>query len=233
MARPVKRPVRRRRPVKIAATTATSLADLVPNPKNPRKAWSAEQLEAFRQSLAKFGDLGGIVRNLTTNQLIGGHKRIEAFHQATDVKVVTTPQPPDAQGTVAHGYVLVDGHRFAYREVQWSLEDETAANLAANRWAAEWEWQLVAEALQTINSDELRALTGFADHELANLLAADWTTPAKGELMGDTAEGDHAVHLSATQYALLVDTKAKLDPTGVISDAGAVEVLCRRILQTT
>ncbi len=223
---------RRRRPPPI--TTATSLADLKPNTKNPRKPWAPEQLEAFRKSLAKFGDLGGIVRNLTTNQLIGGHKRIEAFQAGSDVKIVATPQPADAQGTVAHGYVLVDGARFAYREVQWSIEDETAANLAANRWAAEWEWQLVAEALQTITSDELRALTGFADHELANLLAADWTKPDKGALMGAEQEGhDHAVHLSATQYALLVDAKARLDPTGPISDAGAVEVLCRRLLQTT
>src|SRR5262245_21668231 len=123
-------------------TTATTLADLVPNTKNPRKPWAPEQLDAFRKSLTKFGDLGGIVRNLTTNQLIGGHKRIEAFQAGTDVKIVATPQPADPQGTVAHGYVVVDGARFAYREVQWSIEDETAANLAANRWAAEWEWQL-------------------------------------------------------------------------------------------
>lgn len=226
---------RRSRPTTTArVATATSLADLQPNTKNPRKPWSATQLEAFRKSLLQFGDLGGIVRNLTTNQLIGGHKRIDAFKAGQDVQIVAQPQATDAQGTVAHGYVVVDGARFSYREVRWSLEQETAANLAANRWAADWDWQLVSEALQTINNDELRSITGFADHELKNLLAADWSPQAKGDLMGaDNGTGDHAVHLSATQYELLTQAKARLDPTAAISDAGAVELLCRRCLNDT
>jgi hypothetical protein len=101
-----------------------------------------------------------------------------------------------------------------------SRSKRAACARAANRWAAEWDWQLVAEALQTINSDELRALTGFRDDELKNLMAADWSTPTKGDLMGaqDTADA-HAVHLSATQYDLLTNAKARLDPTGAISDA--------------
>ena len=165
--------------------------------------------------------------------MIGGHKRVDAFRAATAVRILADPQPMDRQGTVAHGYVEVDGVRFGYREVEWSLEDEMAANLAANRWAAEWDWQLVAEALQTINSDELRALTGFRDDELKNLMAADWSTPTKGDLMGAEDHTDaHAVHLSATQYDLLTNAKARLDPTGAISDAGAIEVLCRRLLAT-
>jgi hypothetical protein len=209
--------------------TATTLDDLVPNKKNPRKPWTADQLASFRESLTKFGDLGGIVRNLTTNQLIGGHKRIEAFRQAKAVQVVSEPQPKDAQGTVAHGYVLVDGHRFGYREVKWDYEHEIAANLAANRWGAEWDWQLVSEALKSISDDEMRTLTGFAEHEISNLLAADWTKAEKGDLMGGDAEG-HAVHLSAAQYQLLTDAKAKVDPTGAVSDAGAIEHMCRGVL---
>jgi hypothetical protein len=127
--------------------------------------------------------------------------------------------------------VIVDGARFGYREVRWSIEDETAANLAANRWAAAWDWQLVAEALQTIGDDELRTLTGFEDHELANLMAADWTKPAAGTLLGEAdTDAEHAVHLTAAQYDLLTAAKAALDPTGGVSDAGAVEQLCRRLL---
>jgi hypothetical protein len=214
-----------------ATRTATALTDLVGNPENPRKPWSADELASFRQSLIKFGDLGGIVRNLTTNQLIGGHKRVDAFRAAAAVKVVAERQPVDKQGTVAHGYVLVDGHRFAYREVEWSKAHEMAANLAANRWGAEWDWQLVSSALKTIGDQELLALTGFADHELRNLMAADWNAPARGDLMGETDDGGHGIHLSAEQYALLIEAKAKLDPTAAISDAGAIEAMCRRVLQ--
>src|SRR4029079_10335260 len=152
---------------KRAAATATSLADLVPNAANPRKPWTDDQLTAFRASLARFGDLGGIVRNVTTGQLIGGHKRIEAFRQARGAHVVATEQPADAQGTVAHGHVLVDGARFSYREVRWTVADETAANLAANRWGAEWDWRLVADALKSISDDELLTMTGFRPDEIA------------------------------------------------------------------
>jgi len=209
---------------------ARSLDDLLPNKANPRKPWNPAQIEAFRKSLAEFGDLGGIVRNVTTNQLIGGHKRVEAFKAGTSVKIHCDKQPEDAHGTVAYGYVIVDGARFSYREVRWPLAKETAANLAANRWAAEWDWQLVSEALKTIDSDELRAITGFADHELANLMAADWNKPARGALMGEVEAGAHAVHLTASQYDVLTKAKAFLDPTGAISDAGAVEMMCRRVL---
>jgi hypothetical protein len=148
------------------------------------------------------------------------------------VQIVTTPQDVDAQGTVAHGSVIVDGARFGYREVRWSIEDETAANLAANRWAAAWDWQLVAEALIAIGDDELRTLTGFEDHELKNLMAADWSKPQPGSLLAEADKSaDHAVHLTAAQYDLLTAAKAAIDPTGMVSDAGAIELMCRRILE--
>lgn len=225
------RVTRKADPIEPAAVTR-EIGDLLPNSRNPRKPWAASQVDAFRQSLVKFGDLGGIVRNLESNQLIGGHKRIEAFRQGQKVTIVAQPQAQDPQGTVAHGYVIVDGARFGYREVRWAADLEAAANLAANRWAAEWDWQLVSEALQTINSDEMRVLTGFADHELANLMAADWNKPASGALLGEAdATKPHTVQLTASQYDLLTAAKAKLDPTAAISDAGAIELMCRRVIE--
>jgi hypothetical protein len=62
-------------------------------------------------------------------------------------------------------------------------------------------------------------------------MAADWNAPARGDLMGETDDGGHGIHLSAEQYALLIEAKAKLDPTAAISDAGAIEAMCRRVLQ--
>ncbi len=43
-------------------------------------------------------------------------------------------------------------------------------------------------------------------------------------------QGPPQPDLTAAQYEMLVAAKARLDPTGAISDAGAVEILCRRFL---
>lgn len=214
----------------------TVLADLTGNPKNPRSPWKAEQVEPFRESLRRFGDLGGIVRNRTTGQLVGGHKRVEVFARSADVQIVTTEQPRDAQGTVAHGHVIVEGNRFGYREVEWPADLEAAANLAANRWGAEWEWSLVSETLQGITDAELLALTGFPAHELDNLIAADWTPAAVGTL-NDPIEHAHAVKLTDQEFALLEQVTAHMHTLtraagdeGTLSAGQIIAHLCRRYL---
>lgn len=215
---------------------AISIADLLPNPQNPRLPWKPEQLAPFVASLRTFGDLGGIVRNRTTNHLVGGHKRVEVFRESGAVEIHAHPQMPDAQGTVSVGYVLVDGMRFSYREVEWPEEREAAANLAANRWAAQWDWALVSDTLRSITDTELLTMTGFADHELANLLAADWNPAAVGSLDGARTE-EHTIKLTAAQYALLRSAGERLttdlgleDP---LTDALAIEHLCSRFLGTS
>ena len=99
------------------------------------------------RSLATFGDLSGIVKNITTGQLIGGHKQVEAFKIAADVQIEKSKAKPNTQGTTAFGYVVADGNRFAYREVQWTPEKERQANLAANQWGAEWDQTALAAIL--------------------------------------------------------------------------------------
>lgn len=212
---------------------ASPLEELAPNPRNPRLPWKPDQQEAFVASLRRFGDLGGIVRNLTTGQLVGGHKRVEVFRAAAEVRVMATPQARDAQGTVAHGYVVVDGARFSYREVEWDPEVEAAANLAANRWTAGWDWALVSDTLKSITDTELHSLTGFADHELANLLAADWSPEAPGTLT-EGGPDRHTVVLTATQYAQLRECgarlKTELAAEAPLADAVVVEHLCAKFL---
>lgn len=212
-----------------------ALAAFTPNPLNPRQPWQPDQREAFTQSLRRFGDLGGIVRNLTTGQLVGGHKRVEVFRAAPDVQIVKTDQDADGQGTVAHGYVVVEGTRFAYREVRWSPAVETAANLAANRWGAEWDWQLVAGSLHTIGDTDLLALTGFPADELTNLLAADWSPEAPGTMPTDEMHA-HVVRLTEEAYALVQQAKAHLQGVGsevnkeAWTDSRVIEVACARVV---
>lgn len=164
-------PPKRPRNTSVLPETASALP---PNAKNPRLPWkSAKQSEAFARSLAEFGDLSGVVFNLTTGQLVGGHKRVEAFKASGDPAITRTHQleSPDASGTVAYGFAeLESGVRFSYREVRWPKEKESAALLAANKWGAEWDAQALPEMLSSLADAGFdMAITGFEESELASL----------------------------------------------------------------
>lgn len=206
------------------------MKSLSATPYNPRKAWAEGQGGAFKRSLFEFGDLSGIVLNMRTGNLVGGNKRTDVFRETEGAEIVKTPHL-DKQGTVAHGYVIVDGNRFAYREVDWSETKEKAANLAANKWSAEWEWEGASKLLQELNADFDLTLTGFQTHELDALLAADWEPPAV-EDMHPHSHHD-AVHLVLTkeQHDIFQQAKAKAivqaeDGDKDMSDGRAVELIC-------
>jgi hypothetical protein len=98
------------------------ISELTPNPKNPRTI-SPESLKALKVSLAKFGDLSGVVFNRTTKQLVGGHQRVQIFQ-------LKNPQITMLEDDL--GFFEYEGHKFTYREVDWSESKEMQANLAAN-----------------------------------------------------------------------------------------------------
>lgn len=155
------------------AKTAKTLSDLTPNPKNPRQDWKPEAQAAFSKSLAEFGDLGGIVRNRRTGQIVGGHKRVEDFLRLENAQIIVSDRlkAPDKTGTIAFGYVHLHGTRYSFREVDWAAEKETAANLAANKHGAEWDEVKLAEMLKELG--ELKfpmELTGFNAREIEGLL---------------------------------------------------------------
>lgn len=160
------------------------LSALKANPRNPRKEWDEDSKEAFARSLAEFGDLSGVILNTTTGQLVGGHKRVAEFRKDAEAQVIITDRfnPADLAGTVAYGHVLLSsGVRFAYREVEWSEDKEALANLAANRWGAEWDWQGVSDILKGLDVDSLD-LSGFSTAELEPLIHGEWELPGKEEL---------------------------------------------------
>ena len=209
---------------KKSAPAPITVADLQANPNNPRKDWTAAQAEAFKKSLAEFGDLSGIVFNLTTRQLVGGHKRVIEFQQDKKPALVKDGALtiPTEDGTVCYGHVtLSSGARFAYREVKWSKAKEAAANLAANKWGADWEWEGVSGLLEEAKDGGFDlTLTGFSNSEFEPLLAADWTPPEAGEMpaakenaaTGSKVDGEHHPHhigLSDEAYGALANTKKK------------------------
>lgn len=157
------------------------LKDLKANPKNPRKI-SEEKLEMLKKALAEFGDLGGIVYNRTTKQLLGGHQRGKVLPPESEIVIEKTHKKPTKVGTVAEGYILVDGERFNYREVKWDAAKEKAANIAANKGAGEWDKGLLSEMLMeldTINFD--LSLTMFDKKELEDTIVPVQHIPPAGD----------------------------------------------------
>ena len=138
-------------------------SDLKPAPYNPRKI-SVKQLSALEKSMMEFGDLSGIVVNVTTGNVIGGHQRGKVLGQ--DCTIEKQPAE-DLTGTVALGYIETPRGRWSYREVKWDEIKEKAANLAANKHGGEWDLPKVDVIL-----DELKAfdfdleLTGFDFEEV-------------------------------------------------------------------
>lgn len=149
-----------------------TLGSLRPNEKNPRKA-SDEKVEMLRHTLSEFGDLSGFVYNRKSKQLVGGHQRQKALPDDAKILITKKYDQPTKKGTVAVGYVLVRGERFAYREVEWGKAKELQANIAANKGAGDWDEKLLSEMMREIDGlDADLDLTLFDENERADLLVA-------------------------------------------------------------
>src|SRR5271165_5516345 len=109
------------------------LSELKANPKNPRTITEAK-LSQLEKSLREFGSLDGFIFNKKTNRLVGGHQRQKIFK---DAKVVGD-------------FVIWEGKRFPYREVNWSEAKEKAANIAANKGAGEWDMSQLTEWMKEL-----------------------------------------------------------------------------------
>lgn len=151
-----------------------NINDLTPNVKNPRTI-SKHDYAALKKSIQEFGDLSGIVFNVTTQRLVGGHQRTTSFKDLAGEKNIVITQrfdQPNAFGTIAVGYLTYKGEFFSYREVQWPEPRELAANIAANRIQGQFDVDLLAEVTNEIKQadESLLALTGQTEKEIENLL---------------------------------------------------------------
>lgn len=154
-----------------------TLDDLHGDPKNPR-ILDEHEGKALGASIQKFGDLGAVVFNVRTQQLVGGHQRVEIMKrlpQQHRVQITNRYDSPDPQdGTVALGYIWIGNKPFAYREVDWDEPTQRAANIAANRIQGRFDNDLLAqvnyELSQLDNGEELLGLTGQTEFEVKKLL---------------------------------------------------------------
>lgn len=147
------------------------ISALKANPENPRTITPAKSAQ-LKKAMVEFGDLGGIVFNVKSGQLVGGLRRSENFDPATAVVYTKKYSKPTRTGTVAEGYVLLKGERFSYREVRWPKAKEMAANIAANKNAGEWNEPSLAKWLKELGSFDIGIdldLTMFDADEIAEL----------------------------------------------------------------
>lgn len=142
---------------------------------NPRKI-NKQTLQSLKASLERFGDLSGIIKNVTTGNLVGGHQRLKIFGETKNPHFVITEKfdKPNEVGTVARGFVEIEGfgEHYTYREVEWSPEQEKAANYAANKISGEFDPKLAAEITKELwqFDPDLARATGQTDQEIDSLI---------------------------------------------------------------
>jgi len=185
---------------------------------NPRKM-SDQDRRALEQAMRAFGDLSGVVFNRKTGNLVGGHQRVTALEKSWPVVIVETLKEPDNVGTVAAGYIKTPFGNWSYREVDWELAVEKAANIAANRISGTWDDAKLKDVLVGLDTGAgLLELSGFSPVELQGIM----DRAASGDLSGKPSEEDTLFH----QMTFTVNTKQReLVRTALTRavDAGAFE----------
>ncbi len=143
--------------------------DLTPAPYNPRKI-SDQQLKMLDKSMKEFGDLSGIIVNVTTGHIIGGHQRVKLFDPSWEI--VKKPAK-DKVGTIAEGHIVTPRGNWTYREVKWTEKKEYAANIAANKHGGEFDLPVLKEIiLDHLDGEKCDGeLIGFDEIELSQLLS--------------------------------------------------------------
>ena len=117
--------------------------------KNPRQI-TERQMQQLTGSLSELGDLSGIVHDLNSDEIVGGNQRGRAFNiDLCEIELVTDQlDDPDAQGTVAHGFIVWKGKRYAYRQVRWTPEQCAQANIQANKLGGTWDFDVLANEFE-------------------------------------------------------------------------------------
>jgi hypothetical protein len=107
------------------------LRDWKAAPYNPRTI-SEDTLGKLHSSLEQYGDLGCIVLNQQTGNIVCGHQRIKGINRNQNIEIISSE--PDKNGDL-WGVLHKDENTFMVRIVDWPLDKEKRANVIAN---AEW-----------------------------------------------------------------------------------------------
>ena len=139
--------------------------------KNPRQI-TKKQFSDLETWLAELGDLSGIVHDLNSDEIVSGNMRSRVFNiDECEVEITEQYDQPDIQGTVAHGYVVWQGKKYAYRQVRWTTEQCEKANIIANKAGGDFNFDILGN---DFNIDNLLEW-GFTNIELGIVDALDYS----------------------------------------------------------
>lgn len=141
---------------------------------NPRKI-TKQELDRLKKAFEEYGDLSGIIRNIRTGRLVGGHQRVKVIPKDAEIQITERYAEPTRTGTIAHGFIIIDGEKYTYREVDWDEHREKAANIAANAHGGDWDEAKLGEILKELSSDinfDIE-LTGFTLAEVYQTIGDD------------------------------------------------------------
>jgi hypothetical protein len=220
------------------------LSELKPDPRNPRSI-TERSFNKLKKLLDEFGELNGIIENQTTGELVGGHARVEAFKQLganPNIQITQRFETPTRTGTLAIGYVVLNGEPFNWRLVSWDLAKQKAGNIAANASAdlAEWDNQkleeLVYDLSQLENGDEMLQLTALAEDDILKLLGQNQDDAEPSQ---DPDKNRLSVNLNNEQYQTVENAIATLKASRNLQaeknpdlDGSALAVICETFLSS-
>ena len=150
----------------------TGFDDLKAAPYNPRKI-SVEASAGLSKSLEELGDLSGIVWNQRTGHLVTGHQRVAELKRM------------GAYFDAPSGIILDEknGNDYTIRIVDWPIETEKLANLAANNPAIQGEFTNgVEELLDEIAAGQPDLLDALL---LDKIKAAEEPEDGRPEIVGE------------------------------------------------
>lgn len=194
-----------------------ALDELAPDPVNPREMDDLAR-DGLGLAIAEFGDLGGIVFNWRTKELVAGHQRVDRLREAG---AVTWRRTGETTGYVLHPATQ---ERFPIRVVDWPPEKQRKANLVANNPAIQGKFTdeaaLQLAALQADVDFKSMRLDALADAllaagggreatDLANDPGAHWRGMPEFDQQDKTAFRSVVVHFKTREdldaFAKLVD----------------------------
>ena len=109
---------------------------------NPRQI-TKKQYDLLKLHLEELGDLSGVIYCRNNKAYVGGNQRSEVFNGAV-IEIVEEYKEPTINKTMAHGYIVYNNEKYAYREVAFTEEEFNKACIVANNDGGSWDWDVLA-----------------------------------------------------------------------------------------
>ena len=108
---------------------------------NPRKITDS-QPALLREHLSELGDLSGVIYCHNNKAYVGGNQRSDVFDNS-QIEIIERFSEPTKQKTLAHGFIVWQGEKYAYREVAFTESEFKKACIVANHDGGSWDMDIL------------------------------------------------------------------------------------------